>query len=242
MSRILFFTFVMIMISACIDSNRSAIVFPTKTLLPLPTISPILTFTATPSKASLPPPTLTPVPPSLILDDFPLAVGATWKYSAKISFQDPKDYEKMAAWTGIITDKVIDRKSTAEGKIVFSLEENLEPTPPPDVWRHSRTYEYTIKDDGIFEGLGKIYQWPLSNNLSWKWTPDFEYYTNATSAKNIEIPYGKLNGCYLLLTVTNPDVSENVFCPKIGFVAHYYKHFGTLQNESIELISYEAGQ
>lgn len=192
--------------------------------------------TATP----VPTPTSTPSPS--ILSEFPLALGATWKYSAEISYQSPITYTQVATWTGVITQKVIDQKTTSDGKLIFTLQENLEPTPPEGVWRRSRTLKYTVWGDGVFEGSLKIYQWPLSDGLSWKDNPDFGYDLRAEYVGDVDTPYGKLKGCYRWQIRTNPDTSLWTFCPGIGFAEYIYQHHGTRQIEHDALMFYAAGQ
>ena len=230
----------MIALSACAPGSNNTKASPTPTLMPRPTPTPLSIPTGTPLVTQTP----TPVPSSLILTDFPLAAGTTWKYAAQISFQDPKDYEKMDQWTGIVTDRVVERKAMADGTIVFTLKETLEPTPPQDVWRQASTYDYTIKGDGIYKynGRAKIFQYPLSNNLSWEWEPGFGYSTYVGSVGDYQTPYGKLGNCYSFTTPTNPDVTQDTFCRGIGFAAHHYEHHGTPQVEDFELVSYEPGQ
>ena len=131
---------------------------------------------------------------------------------------------------------------TLDRKMVYTLQEDLKPTPPLDVWRQSRTFEFHVSGDGIFDGNMKIYQWPLSDNLSWKAFTDFEYFMNVDYVGNFETPYSELTGCYVFFIATNPDTSFDTFCPGIGFVKHSYRHHGTPQNDDYTLISYKPGQ
>ena len=182
------------------------------------------------------------MPLTLILADFPLAMGATWTYAAEITYQDPADPSKSAVWKGTVTDKVIDRKITPEGRIVFTVQEDLEPQPPDLVWRQSGTFEYSIAGDGVFEGNMKVYQWPLEDNLMWEAFSDYGYEMFAQRVGEVATPYGKLEGCYIFGIATNPDTSMKTFCPGIGFAAFYYRHHGTTQNEDFSLSAYTPGQ
>jgi hypothetical protein len=184
----------------------------------------------------------TPVPSSLILVDFPLSMGATWQYSAEISYEDPNDYTRVDKWSGSITDQVVAKNTASDGRIIFTLHENMDPAPPKDVWRQSADYSYTISGNGIFKGNIKIYQWPLSNNLSWDAFGDYGYFMDASYVGNVDTPYRKLEGCYVFVLATLPDTSNDTFCPGIGFVEHSYTHNGTRQEEHFTLISYEPGQ
>jgi hypothetical protein len=147
----------------------------------------------------------------------------------------------MVTWSGFITDRVVERKSIPDGTIVFTLQEDLQSTPPQDVWRQPRTYEYIIAGDGIFEDGMKIYQWPLSAHMTWKAFSDYGYDTHAQYAGIVSTPYGDLKGCYTFILQTNPDTSIDTFCPKIGFVEHSYRHHGTPQIEHYVLESYQPG-
>ena len=233
-----------VLLSACAQPSRTAESFPTLTriMTALPTTIIRSASTISPTETPILPASPTSVPPALILADFPLSLGASWKYSAEITYQGPNDYTKDVTWSGFITDEVIDQKTTPGEKIVFTLKEDLEPTPPQDVWRQSRTYEYTVSGNGIFEGKMKIYQWPLSDRLIWKSIPDFGYDMNADYVGDVETPYGTLKGCYEFRIVTNPDTSIDTFCPRVGFVNHSYMHHGTPQIEHFVLVAYKSGQ
>ena len=242
MRRFIFSAFVVIMLSACTETNRDIQVLPSSTIVPSPTHTEVATPTIKASETPLPSPSSTPVPLSLILADFPLAFGTTWIYSAEISYQDPKDYMKLLKWTGTVTDKVIDKKIETDRKIVFTVQEALEPKPPQDVWRQSRTFKYTILGDGVFEGSMKVYQYPLEDNQTWRAFADFEYDMNAHHIGEVVTPYGKLDNCYSFLVATNPDTSIETFCAGIGFVEHSYRHHGTPQDEKFVLSSFTLGQ
>jgi hypothetical protein len=242
--RFIIFAVLTFLLSACIASGRDTGSLPASATVPAssPAISPGGTSTIAPTAVSTLTPYPTLVPPSLILADFPLSVGARWKYSEEISYQDPKDYNKLVSWSGFIMDKVVDKKTTPDGGIVFTLQEDLQPPSPDGVWRQSGTLEYTVSGDGVFKDDRKIYQWPLSDNMSWKAFSDFGYDTVASYSESVSTPYGELKGCYTFLTVTNPDTAFDTFCPKIGFVEHSYSHHGTPQVEHFMLVSYQPGQ
>lgn len=223
MRRILFITFVMLMISACVDSNTNAETFPTQTLSP----------SSTP----------TPVPTSLILADFPLTIGTTWKYSAEISKQSPVEGAQLDKWSGIITIDVVQEIVQSDGKIVFTLHQELEPAPSKDIWRQPDNYEYILSGDGIFRDRAKIYQFPVSDNASWYLRSDFSY--NRWYAKyleNVEVPYGKFEGCYVFFIDTNTDIAYETFCSGIGFVKHEYVHHSGLRHEKFVLVEYKPSQ
>jgi hypothetical protein len=242
MRRIIFSASVIIMLSACVGTNRDIQVLPSLTIVPSSTHAEVATSIIKASETPLPSPSSTPVPLSLILADFPLALGTTWVYSAEISYQDPNDYMKLLTWTGTITDKVVDKKVESDGKMIFTVQEDLEPKPPKDVWRQSRTFEYIIVGDGVFEGAMKVYQYPLKDNLTWRAFADFEYDMNAYYVGEVITPYGKLDNCYSLLIATNPDTSIEIFCAGVGFVEHSYRHHGTPQDEKFVLSSFTLGQ
>jgi hypothetical protein len=169
-------------------------------------------------------------------------VSATWQYSAEISFEDSNDNTRVGTWSGFITDQVIAKNVALDGSIIFTVNENLDPAAPQDVWRQSGTYSYAVSGDGIFKGGIKIYQWPLSDNLSWEALGDLGYSMDASYVGNVDTPYRKLNGCYVFILATLPDTSIDTFCPGIGFVEHSYTHNGTRQEEHFTLLSYVPGR
>ena len=230
MRHLLILLFALAALPACAPSTRKPEALPPPTL------------TSAPVETPLPAPTSTPVPLAQILADFPLALGATWTYSGQISYADPADPSKVLTWEGDLIDKVIDRKSTPEGKIVFTVQEDLNPKPPEQVWRQPGTFEYTVAGDGVYVGDRKVYQWPLEDNLMWEAFSDYGYEVFAQRIGEVNTPYGKLENCYTFGLATNPDTSINTFCPGIGFVAYLYRHYGTPQDESFGLSSYTPGQ
>jgi hypothetical protein len=179
-----------------------------------------------------------------ILTVFPLAKGARWEYAAEIEYQDTDDAQSSATWTGTITVEVVDQERSPDGQIVFTLEETLVPTPPGEVWRGFRSYQYTVTATEIFDGAQIVLQWPLEDGLSWKTWPDsdFVYQTEVVLHGDVETPYGNLKDCYQIIVRTNPDVQIKMFCPEVGFVGHFYHHFGTPQDEFFELTAFEAGE
>jgi len=212
-------------------------VIPTTT--PLETKPP--TMTPTQSPTILPSPTT--VPPALILNDFPLAIGATWIYSSVVAYQNPDDFDLLLTWNGFITDTVIDENTTPDGRLVYTLQEDMAPIPPQGVWTQPGTYEYIVSGDGIFRGDIKIYQWPLpSDHVTWEAFPDSGYVMNVNIIGNVDTPYGELNGCYQFFLATHPDGTVDTFCPGIGFVEHFYQHRGTAQIEHFVLVSFIPGQ
>jgi hypothetical protein len=223
MRRILFITFVMLMISACMDSKTNTEAFPTQTLSPSATS--------------------TPVPSSLILADFPLAIGTTWKYSAEISNQNPAEGAQVVKWSGSITVEVVETNVNSDGDIFFTLHQELEPRPSQAIWRKPDTYYYTLSGDGVFQDRAKIYQFPVSDNASWYLRSDFSF--NRWYAKyigNVEVPYGKFEGCYVFDIDTNTDAALETFCSGVGFVKHEYVHHSGLRHEKFVLISYKPSQ
>jgi hypothetical protein len=223
MRRILLFILVMIVISACVDSTKNVDIFPTQTL------SPDITST--------------PVPSSLILADFPLAIGTIWKYSAEISTRSPVEGSQVKKWSGFITVEVVEKNINPDGKIIFTLHQKLEPAPSPEIWKEPDTYDYTISGDGIFRDRAKVYQFPVSNGASWHLRTDFSFNRwFANYIGNVEVPYGKLEGCYTFDIDTNTDAAFETFCPGIGFVKHDYVHHSGLRHENFLLISYKPSQ
>jgi len=231
-----------IVLSACTVTSQNVQTSPQSTIIPSSTNTKAPTSTIQVSKTPLPLPSATPVPLSLILEDFPLMVGTIWEYSAEISYQDPNDYMKLLTWKGIITEKVIDKKVIEGGIVIFTIQEDLEPTPPEQVWRRSRSFEYTVSGDGVFEGNMKIYQYPIEDNMKWKAFSGFDYEMLAQPIENVKTPYGELDNCYVFITATNPDTSIDTFCKGIGFVEHSYRHHGTPQDEKFVLSSFILGQ
>ncbi len=178
-----------------------------------------------------------------LLSDFPLELGATWKYAAEISYQDPEDSTRLATWTGIITDKVIDKKVVSDEKITFTIEETLEPTPPQGVWRVSNLHEYVVEGNGVYyHGNAKIYQYPLSDNLSWTVFQDAKLPLSVRYIGDVTTLYGTLRECHLLTIFSKAEIKEDVFCSGFGFVASSYRSFNGVQTDSLELISFESGK
>jgi hypothetical protein len=195
---------------------------------------------AAPTEAPLPaevPTFAPPAPPSSMFSAFPLAPGAVWTYSAQITYQDPNDLTKITAWVGVVRDTVLDKKAAADGSVVFTLQEDMQPAPPQGSWRQPSTFEYTLSAGGATRGRVKIIQWPLSDGLSWKSTPDFP---NTVDAGYVST--GELKDCYVLTQETNPDITVDVFCPGTGFVEHTYMHHGTPQVEHFVLTAFQPGQ
>jgi len=181
---------------------------------------------------------------SALLDDFPLELGATWKYAANISYQDTKDSYTLATWTGIITDKVVDKKVVSSEKIIFTIEETLEPNPPQGVWRVSSSYEYVVEGNGVYyEGnSAKIYQYPLSDNLSWAVFQDSKLPLRVQYIGDGTTLYGTLHECYLLSIFSKIYIKEDVFCSGYGFVESNFRSFNGVQTDVLELISFESGK
>jgi hypothetical protein len=239
MRRILYPLFLVLLLSACIGMKPIPVPAPTRTLTPTPalvqginpTIWPITDF-----------PPLTPVPLSLILTDFPLAVGATWQYSAEISYEDPNDPTKALTWTGIVVDRVMDKRIETNESLVFTVQEDMDPRPPEGVWRQPLTFEYRVSGYGVFKNTLKVYQYPLQDQLSW---PAFEgtgYEVTVQVLGEVYTPYGTFDSCYSLMLATNPDTTMDTFCLGMGFVEHAYIHHGTLQEEKFVLSAYTPGQ
>src|SRR5664279_5048388 len=110
MQRFFILSIMVVLLCACAQSSSTSESFPisTRIITALPTIKIRSTSTITPTETSGLSASPTSLPPALILADFPLSLGASWKYSAEITYQDPHDYTKDVTWSGFITDKVID--------------------------------------------------------------------------------------------------------------------------------------
>ena len=242
MRRFIFSASVITMLLACTGTNRDVQVLPSSTIVLPPTHTEVVMPTVKAAETPLPLPSSTSIPLSLILADFPLALGTTWKYTAEISYQDPNDYMKLLMWAGAVTDKIVDTQIQPDGAIVFTVQEDLEPKPPEPVWRQSRTFEYTISGDGVYEGGMKVYQYPLEDSQTWQAFSDFGYEMFAHRIGEVVIPYGRLNNCYTFMIATNPDTLMKTFCSGVGFVKHSYRHHGSLQDEKFVLFSFIVGQ
>jgi hypothetical protein len=240
MRRFISLIIVLIVLSACGGMNQTALLSPTDS--PPPTQTPSIVPTILSSEAPVSTPFSTPVPSSLILAEFPLEIGITWEYEAEIAYQDPNDSMELLTWTGTVTDRVLDKKVDPDGKIVFTVQEDLEPEPPQSVWRQSRTFEYSISGDGIFDGGMKVFQYPLEDNQSWPVFAGFEYEMTTQYIGKVVTPYGELDNCYNFFIVTRPDTSIKTFCSGIGFAKHSYSHHGTPQNETFVLSSFTPGE
>jgi hypothetical protein len=238
MWRLLTFIFLAVLLLACAAiSHEATAVRTAPTAITQETASAITPLKKTALATASP-----SLPFEKILADFPLSPGAAWKYASEISYQDSNAPTRLETWSGFITEQVVDKKDLPYGKMVFTLRMTLEPPPPQAVWKQPGNFEYIVTGDGVFKGNLKIYQWPLSDNLSWKAFPDSDYLVNTRFIKNVETPYSKLKDCYSLLLITNPDTSIDTFCPGIGFVEYSYTHHGTSQIEHSILVSYTPGK
>lgn len=235
--------FAIIILSTCSGISKDVQVSPSLTT-PVPTHTKAVLPKITAPKIPLLLPSSTPVPLSIILADFPLAVGTTWKYSAEISYQESKDYMKLLKWTGTITYVVVDKKIEQDGKVVFRVQQNLEPKPlEPLVWvLEWEFFNYTIERSVVIEGNRKIYQYPLEDNVRWYAVDGFNDETIVQSVESVNTPYGRLDNCYMLSTTSNSDTLIDVFCKGIGFVKHSYTHHGTPQDAKFILSSFTLGQ
>ena len=221
----------LLLLSACTGYAGDPQIAPTSTALPVAADTP----TASPSETSAPVPD--------ILAAFPLTKGARWEYAAEIEYQDPDNLQETLTWNGVITVSVVDQDNTPDGKIVFTLEEVLKPTPPQGVWRGFRSYQYTVAENEIFDEAQSVLQWPLEDGQTWKTWPDsdFVYQTEVVFQGDVETSSGSYQDCYQITVRTNPDVQGRTFCPGVGYVQHFYRHFGTPQDEYFELTSFEEG-
>lgn len=233
---------ILVLLSACVAKNQSTLPAPTEANLPGIESAQQGTIAVSPTITFSPVLSLTPSTLLSIMADFPISPGTAWKYAAEISYPDPANPSQVATWSGFIMDKVTGQKTMPDGSLIFTIQQDLEPTPPQEVWRQSSTIEYTLTGDGVYDGRRKIYQWPLSDHSTWKAFADTEYLVNSDYLGDVETPYGKLTGCYGFLLATNPDTSIDTFCPGIGFVEHSYQHHGTPQFEHYVLVSYTPGR
>jgi hypothetical protein len=205
-------------------------------------LPPALTSTGPDNTTVLLTPTNTPTTQESLLADLPLGLNATWVYSAEIDYENPKDPNNSGKWTGTITDRVVAMEVNADGNLVFTLQEEMEPLPPQEVWNQPLSFKYILSGNVIYRDAVRVYQWPLSNGLTWKAFENVEYFWSAAAVETVVTPYGELHGCFVLTLVTNPDTSQDTFCPRVGFVEHTYMHHGTLQNEHFILVEFRAGK
>jgi hypothetical protein len=227
------------LLTACIPGSSEGVD------LPKITMSPANKSTQSPSVT--PPQTNVPVSSQtgtaslyeFILADFPLAVNATWKYSAEITYQDPEKVGEIETWTGIITDRAIENEKLSDGRQVFRIEETTEPLPPEAVWRQPGTFEYILSDDQVYKGDRKIYQWPLSDRLTWEYIPGYLAEVDYIGV----VKSGNFNwqNCSMISIITNADTTIDTFCSQVGFVEHFYKHHGTTQDEHFILQEFIPG-
>lgn len=254
----------MILTSACVGSAQRT--EPVKASIPTPlltaaqrltqTATPQLTSTLRPTQTSTALPTntlhltetsfstatFTAVPTSPVLLEFPLAVGASWKYAAEITSGDNaaiKDPSQLSKWSGFTTALVTGRRETSDGKIIFTIKQSDDPTVSND-YIFAPSYEYSVYGDGVYKGENKILQFPLSDGLRWDWYEGYTYF--ASYQEEVETPYGKYKGCYQIWLVTLSSTSSDTFCPNVGFVKHELEHNGTSHIEKYVLISFTPGQ
>jgi hypothetical protein len=244
------FAFIVIFTSACVDSGQRT--EPVKASIPTPLLTatqqPTQTSTAQttntlhPTETPFPTATFTAVPTSPVLLEFPLVVGASWQYAVEITSGDNaaiKDPSQLSTWSGYTTALVTGRRETSDGKIIFTIKQGNDPTPSND-YIVVPSYEYTVYGDGVYKDENKILQFPLSDGLRWDWFEGYTYF--ASYQEEVETPYGKYKGCYVIWLVTLSSTSSDTFCPNVGFVKHEYEHHGTPHIENYVLISFTPGQ
>jgi len=230
MRRLIIPLLLLLLLSACI--GRQPIPVPASLSTVTPTLAPSPAAPSSPSPVSL----------SQILVDFPLAVGATWEYSAEITYEDPNAPAKLLTWTGLVVDRVLEKRTEADGRIVFTVQEDMNPVPPEGVWRKPGTFEYTVSGDGVYKKTMKVYQYPLQDMLSWPAFGDPGYEVTVQVLGEVYTPYGTFDSCYRLILATNPDTTVDTFCAGMGFVEHSYSHHGTPQEEKFVLTAFTLGQ
>jgi hypothetical protein len=194
---------------------------------------------ASPTAAATP----TGVPPGMIITDYPLVLHAAWVYSAEIKVENPNDQNNPIQWNGTLTETIIGEESRADGTIVFSIQRDMWPAPPPELWTQPGIIMTRVQGDGVYSGAGKIYQWPLLDGAAWDMSPEGTgYFWQVTALALVQVPYGELHNCFTLTLGTNPDTTVNTFCPGVGFVEHVYFHHGSLYEEHFVLVEFRAGK
>lgn len=228
------------LLPACTPGSSEGMDTPTISVPPANALTQIPAVTPTQTHVPVSPQTNTPSLSSSILTDFPLAENAAWKYSAEISYQDPEKVGEIQTWTGIITDKVIGMEELPDGRLVYEIQETIEPLPPGSVWRQPGTFEYILSEHQIYKGDREIYQWPLSDGLSWEYIPGYltkVEYIGSVKSQNLD-----LQDCYTFSIITNADTTIDTFCSQIGFVEQFYRHHGTTQDEHFILQEFIPGE
>jgi hypothetical protein len=219
-------------LSACALMGGSVKRSPVQTL-------PQMTLPAGTAISTLLPETPTPgvtpskMSPALTAADFPLAAGAIWTYSAEISYQDPNgDLGQLVTWTGTVTQTITGEETQPDGSVVYTVQEEMQPAPPQQVWRQPHSFTYATAGDQVLkEGS------PLFLQVEGPGARSF-----ATFVGSVETPYGVVDGCYALAQVTNPDRVIETFCPGVGFVKYEYHHNGAAQDERLLLLSFQPGK
>jgi len=166
-------------------------------------------------------------------------VNTVWKYAAKISYQRPGSVDQLDEWSGEITRRVTSVHVSAVGETIFSVDLDMDPAPPLNVWKQPRTEEYILVNGGIKRGGDRIYQWPLTDGGFWKaWSPS-DYYWSVQGMNAVVTPFREFENCFMLTLITNPDTTAERFCPGIGFVSRDYWHHGDPQIEHWVLIDFQ---
>ncbi len=188
-------------------------------------------------------PSLTPVPPELMLTEFGLALHTTWTYSVGVSYLRPDSDTELDSWAGTVTVRVTDQTTDPAGNLVFTVIQEVDPSPPSQVWLGSRAWEYIVAENGISESdFMKVYQWPLSNDAEWKAFDSSNYVWKVNSEDEVVTSFAKYADCFQLRLDTMPDTSISILCPGIGIVKKSYYHHGEPQIEEWELQSYTVGE
>lgn len=242
MRQTLLIILIPLLLASCGGINQNTTGMPESTNIPIPTIGQDNNPSSAPIVTSNSIFTPTPDSSAKVLTDFPLAVGATWIYSADISYQASNDPSEMNTWTGVITDKIIDKQTLQDGQIVFIVQESMEPPPPTEVWRQPDLFTYTVLGNMVYKNDLKIFEWPIVDEMHWAAFTGLEYEVLVKQTGEVDTLSGIYNDCYNLVLATTPDTTTDTFCQGIGFVKHSYQHHGTRQIENLTLASFSPGE
>jgi hypothetical protein len=220
--------FLIILLSACTAPST----------LPTPVPSPSFTLSPEPTASSTPSPTS--APQDAQFSDFPLAVGAAWQYDVQVSYRPAGSDADLETWSGAATLKVVGRQEEAGGKVTFSVEQSVEPAPPEGIWLQAEQWDYIVTGDSIYRGTSqKIFQSPLSDQLTWNAFEGGEYQWKVSAAGQVSTPAGDYDHCHELRLDTLPDTTIVTLCPEVGMVKKFYSHHGDPQIEEWTLTSYQ---
>jgi hypothetical protein len=218
-------------------------VTPTPTLRPLPSLSATL-YTGEPS----------------VLELVPLGLGASWVYSVTLNY--PGDEENAPLhWTGTVTETITDVQRVLNA---WTYRSETTGQPPLESPPHEAVQIYvplggrlyllseSLDPTEMIEAGGQGYEgervvtWPLTVGQTWT-DPNLAadegppYYWLVEAEEEVRTAAGAFTGCYRIVFRGETDDATSWFCPGVGLTIYRYRNPEANQDESWELLSWQAG-